>query len=337
MIKNIRSKTVLNNGIEMPWLGLGVLRLNEGGEVENAVRIAIEKGYRLFDNAAIYHNEKGVAKGIKASGIPREELFLSSKIANDQQGYQNTFKAFQRSLDWLQTDYLDLYMIHWPQGELSVETWKAMEELYKKGKIRAIGVSNFWIHHLEYFLPKINVIPAVNQIEFHPRMTQPLLLQYCREKNIQVEAWSPIMQGQALKIPEIKEIAKKYGKSPAQIILRWDLQKGVITIPRSAKKNEIIENAEIFDFELSKEDLARIDRLNKNKSLFPYYDKIPFLIKALGFVEQKEYVFKLLVKALIFKSGERLKKLFMNQQQFITVKETSGKPHVEKSHAIVKK
>jgi methylglyoxal/glyoxal reductase len=337
MIKDISSKILLNNGVEMPWLGLGVLRLNEGGEVENAVRIAIEAGYRLIDNAAIYHNEKGVARGIKANGIPREDLFLSSKIANDQQGYHSTFKAFQRSLEWLQTDYLDLYLIHWPQGELSVETWMAMEELYKKGKIRAIGVSNFWIHHLEYFLPKINVIPAVNQIEFHPRMTQPKLLQFCIEKNIQVEAWSPIMQGQVLKIPEIKEIASKYGKSPAQVVLRWDLQKGVITIPRSAKKKEIIENANIFDFELDEEDIKKIDSLNKNKTVFPYYDKIPFLIKALGIVEQKEYVLRLLVKAIIYKSGERLKRIFTNRQQFVSTTGNQDEVPAEESPVFVKK
>jgi methylglyoxal/glyoxal reductase len=331
MIKDISSKALLNNGVEMPWLGLGVLRLNEGGEVENAVRIALEKGYRLIDNAAIYHNEKGVAKGIKASGIPREEIFLSSKIANDQQGYHSTFKAFQRSLDWLQTDFLDLYLIHWPHGELSVETWMAMEELYKKGKVRAIGVSNFWIHHLEYFLPKVNVIPAVNQVEFHPRMTQPQLLPFCQERNIHVEAWSPIMQGQVLKIPEIQEIAIKHGKSPAQIVLRWDLQKGVITIPRSAKKKEIIENAGIFDFELDETDISRIDSLNKNKSVFPYYDKIPFLIKALGFVEKKEYVLKLLVKALIFKTGERLKRLFYSNQQIIPAKKAIIKAQRKKA------
>jgi methylglyoxal/glyoxal reductase len=331
MIKDISSKTLLNNGVEMPWLGLGVLRLNEGGEVENAVRIAIENGYRLFDNAAIYHNEKGVAKGIKASGIPREELFLSSKIANDQQGYHSTFKAFQRSLDWLQTDYLDLYLIHWPLGEVSVETWMAMEELYKQGKIRALGISNFWIHHLEYFLPKVNVVPAVNQVEFHPRMTQPRLLHFCQERNIQVEAWSPIMQGQVLNIPEIQEIAMKHGKSPAQIVLRWDLQKGVITIPRSAKKKEIIENAGIFDFELDETDISRIDSLNKNKSVFPYYDKIPFLIKALGFVEKKEYVLKLLVKALIFKTGERLKRLFYSNQQIIPAKKAIIKAQRKKA------
>jgi methylglyoxal/glyoxal reductase len=337
MIKDISSKIVLNNGVEMPWLGLGVLRLNEGGEVENAVRIAIEAGYRLIDNASIYHNEKGVARGIKASGIPREDLFLSSKIANDQQGYHSTFKAFQRSLDWLQTDYLDLYLIHWPQGELSVETWMAMEELYKKGKIRAIGVSNFWMHHLEYFLPKVNVIPAVNQIEFHPRMTQSRLLQFCHERNIQVEAWSPIMQGQVLKIPEIKEIARKYGKSPAQVVLRWDLQKGVITIPRSAKKKEIIENASIFDFELDEEDIQKIDNLNKNKSVFPYYDRIPFLLKTLGMVEQKGYVLRLLVKALIYKTGQRLKRIFTHQQQFVSSAGNEDGVPAEKSPVYVKK
>jgi methylglyoxal/glyoxal reductase len=337
MIRDIRSTTILNNGVEMPWLGLGVLRLNEGGEVENAVRIALENGYRLIDNASIYHNEKGVAKGIKASGIPREELFLSSKIANDQQGYHSTFKAFQRSLDWLQTDYLDLYLIHWPQGEVSVETWLAMEELYKKGKIRAIGVSNFWVHHLEYFLPKINVVPAVNQVEFHPRMTQSRLLQFCQERNIQVEAWSPIMQGQVLKIPEIKKLAKKYGKSPAQIVLRWDLQKGVITIPRSSKKSEIIQNANIFDFEIDEEDIVKIDNLNKNKTVFPYYDKIPFLIQALGYVEKKNYVLRLLIKAIMYKTSQRIKRLFMKDHEFIPLNRTALKEPAVKSHTFVKK
>jgi methylglyoxal/glyoxal reductase len=337
MIKDISSKTLLNNGVEMPWLGLGVLRLNEGGEVENAVRIALENGYRLIDNAAIYHNEKGVAKGIKASGIPRKEIFLSSKIANDQQGYHSTFKAFQRSLDWLQSDYLDLYLIHWPLGDLSVETWMAMEELYKQGKIRAIGVSNFWIHHLEFFLPKVNVIPAVNQVEFHPRMTQARLIQYCLERKIQIEAWSPVMQGQVLKIPEIKEIGRKHGKSPAQIVLRWDLQKGVITIPRSARKSEIIENAQIFDFELDEEDISLINSLNRNKTVFPYYDKIPFLIKALGFVEQRGYVLRLLFQALLYKSWQRIKRVFINHQEIIKTKETSENTIIENRPHFAKK
>ncbi len=260
----------------MPWLGLGVLRLKEGGEVEKAVQVAIENGYRLFDNAAIYHNEKGVGRGIRASGIQREELFLSSKVANDQQRYYSTMKAFQRSLDWLQTDYLDLYLVHWPKDGKTIETWKAMEELYEKGKVRAIGVSNFWIHHLEYFLPKFTIKPAVNQVEFHPEMIQPELLDYCKRHNIQMEAWSPIVQGKVLEIPKLKEIALKYGKSPVQVVLRWDLQKGVVTIPRSGKPDEIISNAQIFDFELTEYEMNEIDSLNRNERIFLYYDKIFF-------------------------------------------------------------
>lgn len=310
MISDITATTRLNNGVEMPWLGLGVLRLKEGVEVERAVLTALKNRYRLFDNAAIYHNEKGVGKAIKASGIPRKEIFLSSKVANYQQGYHGTLKAFQRSLDWLQTDYLDLYLIHWPIGEKSLETWKAMEELYAKGKVRAIGVSNFWIHHLDYFLPKINIVPAVNQIEFHPELTQPRLLEYCKEKNIQVEAWSPIMQGQVLNIPIIRKIAAKYGKSPVQIVLRWDLQKGVITIPRSGKPEEIISNSKIFDFELTEEDVALIDSLNRNKKIFPYYDKIPFLLKYLINNKRKLPVVTELVKATAHKTIRHAQLLF---------------------------
>lgn len=309
MINNISSKTLLNNGIEMPWLGLGVLRLKDGGEVERAVRVAIENGYRLIDTAAIYHNEKGVGRGIRQSGIARKELFVSSKIANDQQGYQGTMKAFQRSLDWLQTDYLDLYLVHWPLGDITLETWAAMEELYAAGKIRAIGVSNFWVHHLEFFLPKINVMPAVNQVEFHPELTQHDLLQFCREHNIQLQAWSPIMQGKVLEIPRIKKIAAKYGKTPVQVVLRWDLQKGVVTIPRSGKPSEIISNTKIFDFELTESEIAEIDRLNRNRKIFPYYDRIPFLVKVLLQNKRKLPIVSELIKATIFKTKERLKNL----------------------------
>ncbi len=312
MIKDITARVKLNNGVEIPWLGLGVLRLREGGEVERAVQTAIKNGYRLIDNAAIYHNEKGVGRGIRASGVPRKEMFISSKVANDQQGYQGTMKAFQRSLDWLQTDYLDLYMIHWPQGEISVETWMAMEELYEKGKIRALGVSNFWVHHLEYFLPKINIVPAVNQVEFHPELTQPELLAYCKKHHIQVQAWSPIMQGKVLHIPEIKKIAAKYDKTPIQVVLRWDLQKGVVTIPRTAKPKEIISNAQIFDFELTDEDVAEIDSLNRNKKIFPYYDQIPFLLKVLINNKRKLPVVSELIKAISFKIRNRLKMMFEN-------------------------
>ena len=306
MLNDISARVKLNNGVEMPLLGLGVLRLKEGGEVEKAVTTALENGYRLIDNAAIYHNEKGVGRAIKKSGIPREEIFLSSKIANDQQGYHGTLKAFQRSIDWLQTDYLDLYLVHWPQGEKTLETWKAMEELYQKGKVRAIGVSNFWLHHLEYFLPKINIMPAVNQVEFHPELTQPELLNYCQQRNIQIEAWSPVMQGKVLEIPLIRQIADKYGKSPVQVVLRWDLQKGVVTIPRSAKPKEIKENAQIFDFELDEEDMIAIDSLNRNKKIFPYYDRIPFLLKILLNNRRKFPVVTEIVKATVYKTKRRI-------------------------------
>ena len=190
---NISSKVKLNNGVEMPWLGLGVLHANDGGEVENAVKTALIHGYRKIDTAAAYQNEWGVGNAIIDSGIPREEIFLTSKVRNIDQGYQTTLTAFEESLEKLQTSYLDLYLIHWPQGKRSIETWKAMEELYGKGLIRAIGVCNFQGHHLEYLLPECKVIPAVNQVEFHPELVRPKLLEYCKNNRIQLQAWRPIM------------------------------------------------------------------------------------------------------------------------------------------------
>jgi diketogulonate reductase-like aldo/keto reductase len=273
---NISSKVKLNNGVEMPWLGLGVFRSEEGEEVETAVKTAIKHGYISVDTAAIYQNERGVGKAVKESGIPREEIFLTSKVWNTEQGYKTTLDAFEESLQKLQTNYLDLYLIHWPKGKLSVETWKALEELYEKGKVRAIGVSNFLVHHLEDFLPECKIIPGVNQVEFHPVLVQPELLKYCQSKNIQMEAWSPIMKGKVNDVPQIKELAAKYGKTPVQIVLRWDIQKGVVTIPKSVTPERIISNADIFDFELSSEDVALIDQLDQNRRLGFHPDKIPF-------------------------------------------------------------
>jgi methylglyoxal/glyoxal reductase len=273
---NISSTTKLNNGVEMPWFGLGVFRAEEGKEVETAVKVALENGYRSIDTAAVYQNERGVGNAIRESAVPRREIFLTSKVWNSDQGYDSTFEAFEESLEKLQTDYLDLYLIHWPKGKLSVETWKAMEELYKKEKIRAIGVSNFLIHHLEDFLPECNVVPAVNQVEFHPELMQSELLEYCQNKSIQLEAWSPIMKGKVLDIPVLQALAAKYQKTPVQIVLRWDIQKKVVTIPKSVKPERIISNADIFDFELSAEDMAKIDRLEKNKRIGFHPDHIPF-------------------------------------------------------------
>jgi len=273
---NLTSTTKLNNGVEMPWLGLGVFRSKEGEEVEIAVKTALETGYRSIDTAAIYENERGVGNAIKASGVPRKEIFLTSKVWNTDQGYQSTLDAFDASLEKLQTDYLDLYLIHWPKGQRSVETWEAMEELYEKGRVRAIGVSNFLEHHLDDLLPHCKIIPAVNQVEFHPLLIQPKLLEYCQKRGIQHEAWSPIMKGNVTKIREIQELAKKYGKTEVQVVLRWDIQKSVVTIPKSVTPERIISNADIFDFELEPEDMAKIDALDKGRRIGGHPDTINF-------------------------------------------------------------
>ncbi|HRX11505.1 MAG TPA: aldo/keto reductase [Draconibacterium sp.] len=273
---NLISKVKLNNGVEMPWFGLGVFMSKEGEEVENAVKVALQNGYRHIDTAAIYKNEKGVGNAIKTSGVPREEIFITSKVWNTDQGYKTTLAAFEESLEKLQTGYLDLYLVHWPKGKRSVETWKALEELYKKGSVKAIGVSNFLVHHLEAFLPECKIIPAVNQYEFHPELLQPDLLEYCRKNGIQPEAWSPIMKGRVNEVPLMQELAAKYGKTPVQIVLRWDIQKGVVTIPKSVTPERIISNSMIFDFELSEADIAKIDKLDKNKRIGFHPDEIPF-------------------------------------------------------------
>ena len=258
------SKVKLVNGVEMPWFGLGVFLAKEGTEVEQAVRYALETGYRSIDTASIYQNERGVGKGIQESGIPREEIFLTTKVWNSDQGYQSTFRAFEESLEKLQTNYIDLYLIHWPKGELSAKTWKAMEELYEKGHIKAIGVSNFLVHHLKYLMENLRIMPMVNQIEFHPELIQPDLLKFCQDHQIQPEAWSPIMKGRVNNIPLFQTLSEKYHKSPVQIVLRWDIQKGVVTIPKSVKPDRIVHNADIFDFELSEEDMKKIDGLDKH-------------------------------------------------------------------------
>ena len=212
----------------------------------------------------MYGNERDVGLAVKESSIPREEIFVTTKIWNSDQGYRSTIVAFEKSINKLDLGYIDLYLIHWPKGKKSIDTWKAMEELYKREKIRAIGVSNFLVHHLEDFLPECQIFPSVNQVEFHPELMQPDLLEYCKKKNIQMEAWSPIMKGAVNNIPLLQELAAKYNKTPVQIVLRWDIQKGVVTIPKSANPERIISNADIFDFEISSEDMKKIDGLDKN-------------------------------------------------------------------------
>lgn len=265
MIRSITETTILNNGVKMPWLGLGVWKAT-GGTAKPAVLAALKAGYRSIDNAAIYGNEAEVGEAIRESGVPRDEIFITTKVWNSDQGYDSTLKAFDTSMDKLGLDVLDLYLVHWPVKGKYKETWKALEHLYKEGRVKAIGVSNFHVHHLEDLLGEATIVPAVNQVECHPRLAQPELRKYCREKGIQLEAWSPLMQGGELFSNDtIVSIGQKHGKSAAQVILRWDLQNGIVTIPKSVTESRIIENANIFDFELNAEEMALIDGLNENR------------------------------------------------------------------------
>lgn len=271
------SKIVLNNGVEMPMIGLGVFKEKEGSEVMNSVKYALDAGYRSIDTAKVYGNEEGVGKAIKESGIPREEIFVTTKLWNTDQGYETTLKAIDESLIKLEMDYVDLYLVHWPtaageRDENNIypsinkreETWKAMEEIYKSGKAKAIGVSNYMVSHLEEMKDYAKIMPAVNQIELHPFLIEKELIEYCKERGIAIEAHSPLVHGERLSDPKIVEISKKYGKSPAQVLIRWDLQHGWITIPKSTRKERIEENINVFDFELSNEDMQTLDSMSEN-------------------------------------------------------------------------
>ena len=234
MISSIKDCTVLNNGLEMPWLGFGVFKMSDGQEVEQAVRYALETGYRSIDTAAVYGNERGVGKAIRESGVPREDIFLTTKVWNDDQRKKRTLAAFEESLERLQTDYVDLYLVHWPVKGCYQETWQVMEEIYQSGRAKAIGVSNFQIHHLEDILRDSQTVPSVNQVEFHPFLVQPELVEFCQSHKIQVEAWSPLMQGRIVTEPAVQKLAEKYAKTPAQVALRWDLQTRWLRFPNQA-------------------------------------------------------------------------------------------------------
>lgn len=271
---DLQSTARLNNGIQIPWVGFGVFQVEPGAQVEQSVTWALETGYRHIDTASFYQNEEGVGKAIKDSGIPRNELFITTKVWNNEQGYDEALEAFERSINRLQMDYVDLYLIHWPIKGKYKDTWRALENLYNQGKARAIGVSNFLIHHLEDLTKEANVAPAVNQVEFHPFLLQQDLLTFDREHNIQHEAWSPLTRGRFLDNEVIQDLANKHKRTPAQILLRWNLEHEVVTLPRSTKRERIKENASVFDFELSKEDVQRLDALDSNTRIGPHPDSM---------------------------------------------------------------
>ncbi|MEF9951775.1 MAG: aldo/keto reductase [Clostridium sp.] len=270
---NITSYTTLNNGVKMPILGFGTYKVDNGNTVIQSVKEALNIGYRSIDTASFYNNEEGVGIALKESGLKREEIFLTSKVWNSDQGYEKTLDAFHRTLKNLQTTYLDLYLIHWPTP-LFGETWRALEELYRNGYIRSIGVSNFTIDHLKSLLETAEIPPMVNQVEFHPLLVQNELIEFCKNQSIQLEAWSPLMRGRVFDIPLLQDLAKKYNKTISQIVLRWDIQMGVVTIPKSTTPERIIENSSIFDFELSNEDVLKIQNLDKGVRVGSHPDKI---------------------------------------------------------------
>ncbi|WP_228850535.1 aldo/keto reductase [Aegicerativicinus sediminis] len=261
---SITDTKTLMNGIEIPYLGLGVYKSKSGPEVINAIHDAFNAGYRRIDTATFYENEESVGKAIIESDLNRNDVFVTTKLWIDDQGYDKTLKAFDLSMKLLKLEVLDLYLIHWPVPDKYEESWKAMEQLYNEGRIRAIGVSNCTIEHLQNLKQKGEHLPMLNQCEWHPHLVQSDLLGYCNQHSIAFEGWSPLMRGKILDNELLNKLAIKYGKTVAQIILRWNLQKDILVIPKSTNKNRIIENSLIFDFEISEQDMVSIDHLNQN-------------------------------------------------------------------------
>jgi len=253
----------MNNGLEIPAIGFGTWRVKDGSEAVDAVTQAIKDGYRLIDTARIYGNERSVGKAIAGSGTDRKDLFITTKLWNDDQGYESGLAAFDESMEKLGLDYLDLYLIHWPGGRDRKGAWKALTKLYKDGRTKSIGVSNYMINHLEELLSESDIVPAVNQVEFHPFLYSQLapLLDYCAKKGIIVEAYSPLAQGHKVDDPTIVKIAQTHGKSGAQVMLRWAIQHNTLPIPKSVTPSRIKENLEVFDFELSNRDMDTLNAL----------------------------------------------------------------------------
>lgn len=270
------SHALLHDSISMPMHGLGVFQTKDGDEVRNAVSWAIEDGYRLIDTAAIYRNEAGVGEAIAATGTPREDIFVTTKLWNTEQGYDSTLAAMSESLEKLGMDYVDLYLIHWPVAERTADTWRAMEHLQCEGLTRSIGISNFEPHHLEQLMVDANVAPAVNQVELHPNLQQRAI----REANANVgcvtQAWSPLKQAQVLSDPSITQIAAELEVTPAQVVIRWQLQLGIATIPKSVRRSRIHENGDVFGFALSSDQMAAMALLEADDRIGPHPDHRDF-------------------------------------------------------------
>ena len=264
MLFSLDSRAVLNNGVEIPRLGLGVYQSPPGKTTENAVRYALMIGYRLIDTAQLYGNEQDVGRAVRKSGVSRDEVFITTKVWNSYQGYESTLQTCNKSLKKLGLSYLDLYLIHWPVPEVSEETWKAMVRLLREQKTRAIGVSNYDIDDLSQLMQSSDVLPAVDQVEFHPFLYQERLLRFCEKNRIQMEAYSPLTRGMRINHPTIVAVANKYRKTPAQVLIRWSLQHGLVVIPKSIQEDRILENSRVFDFQLEPEDMKLFDSLNEN-------------------------------------------------------------------------
>nr|WP_302169816.1 aldo/keto reductase [uncultured Romboutsia sp.] len=253
---------LLSNGVKIPSIGFGTYKSGDDEETAKIIKNALNLGYKMIDTASFYNNEVGIGNGIKESGIDRKDIFIVTKLWNDDHGYDKTIEAFNKSLNNLQVDYIDLYLIHWP-NKLNAETWRAFEHLYETGKVKAIGVCNFKVEHLEELKKTAKIMPMVNQVEIHPFSTKNNIINYCKDNNIKVVAWSPISRGRVLSNELMIDLSQKYKKSIVQIVLRWHMQKGVIPIPKSSNENRIKENIDIFDFEISSEDMKAIDSLDE--------------------------------------------------------------------------
>lgn len=260
----LKSKTKLNSGNKMPVLGLGTYKLNDEKTVQTAVESALEIGFRHIDTAAMYNNEEFVGSAIRNSNIPREEIFITTKLDNDQHGYDKTLKAFDISLKKLKLDYADLYLIHWPVTGLRNESWKALEKLYEQNVCKSVGVSNYTIRHLNELFENSDLKPAVNQVEFNPFIYQKELLDFCKENGIQLEGYTPLARSKRFDHPDVKKIAEKHSKTPAQTLIRWAIQQNVIVIPKSANPDRIKENSNVFDFQLDDEDMTKLNSLSEN-------------------------------------------------------------------------